>query len=85
MSIGECHLNHTSAARDEFFSGIASDPDVSKKTLDKPAEPCFYMSTFFNGKNRDGRTGAQKHFQLVVVGQHKRRGLPIVRKHKGTE
>jgi hypothetical protein len=32
MSTGECHLNHTSAARDEFFSGIASDPDISKKT-----------------------------------------------------
>jgi hypothetical protein len=73
------HLNHNSAAGDEFFSGIATNPDASKKTLDKPAEPCLDAFTFFNGKHHDGRTGAQKHFRLVVVGQHKRRGLPIVK------
>jgi hypothetical protein len=78
------HLNHNSAAGDEFFSGIATKPDASNETLDKLAEPCLDRFTFFNGSNHDGRTGAQKHFRLVVVGQHKRRGLPIV-KDTGTE
>jgi hypothetical protein len=73
------HLNHNSAARDEFFSGIATKSDASKKTLDKPAEPWLHTATFFNGSNHDGRTGAKKHFRLVAVGQHKRRGLPIVK------
>jgi hypothetical protein len=73
------HLNHNSAAGDEFFSGIATNPDAYKKTLDKPAEPCLDTLTFFNGSNHDGRTGAQKHFRLVAVGQHKRGGLPIVK------
>jgi len=41
------HLNHNSAAGDEFFSGIATNPDAFKKTLDKPAEPCLHERTFF--------------------------------------
>jgi hypothetical protein len=40
------HLNHNSAAGDEFFSGIATDPDASKKTLDKPVEAWLSVRKF---------------------------------------
>jgi hypothetical protein len=39
------HLNHNSAAGDEFFSGIAN-PDASKKVLDKPAEAWLSVRKF---------------------------------------